>query len=76
MSEVLFSISFKCFCSVFCYFHLNVPGARCVRAEGPSADSSAQTGSAVGEIIMRVADLLVVLNNGPDPGGALAVLSL
>lgn len=68
MSEVLFSIPFKCFCSVFCYFRLKVqtkvPGVR------------AQTESAVGEIIMRVADLLVVLNNGPDPGGALAVLSL
>lgn len=47
-----------------------------LRAEGPSANSLVQTESAVREIIMCVADLLVVLNDGPDAGGALTVLSL
>lgn len=45
-------------------------------AEGPPANSLVQTESAVREIIMCVADLFIVLNNRPDPGGALAVLSL
>lgn len=46
------------------------------RADGPSANFWVRTESAVREIIMRVADLLLVLNNGSDAGGALAVLSL
>lgn len=53
-----------------------VSHGRVLRAEGPSANSPLQTESAVRQVIVCVADLLIVLNNGPDAGGALAVLSL